>query len=200
MALACLVLVSCPQPKQPETWEEIKTFKGLDGTWATTFDSGEDGEDLAKDFSSIATVYSANAFITIKGEKIQQYNSISIDMTAEIDKGLETAPAGVEADVLWEALKNYWITASNAYDDMEFSFSSGRPYLIILTSEPYTVSEEDLFFEDEYDSSKWCVNNTKTKLKNIITYRKYDEETGEPLLDENGNPVMVTEEMILVKK
>ncbi len=162
MAIVCLVLVGCPQPEQPETWEEIKTLKGLDGTWVTTFDSGDDGEDLAKDFSSNATVYSANAFITIKGDKIQQYNSISIDMTAEIEKGLETAPPGVEADVLWEGLKNYWITASKAYDDMEFSFSSGRPYLIIITEKPYEISEEEIF-----NGKVISVNNKKNRIKMV---------------------------------
>ena len=165
MALVCLVLVGCPQPEQPETWTEISSFDGLDGTWVTTFDSGDDGEDLAKDFSSIATVYSANAYITIKGDKIQQYNSISIDMTAEIEKGLETAPAGVEADVLWEALKNYWITASKNYEGYEFSFSSGRPYLIIVTEKPYEISEDEIFDGEAVIS----VNNKKNRIKMVYS-------------------------------
>mgnify|MGYP007111757146 CR=1 FL=1 len=92
---------------------------------------------------------------------------------------------GATTDDLWKGMKEYWETELEELD-YEISFSSGRPYIMIFTDEPYTVSEEELFYEGEYGSSKWCVNNTKTKLKNINCYPAYDEETGEPLVDENG--------------
>ena len=164
MALLCLVLVGCPQPEQPETWTEISSFAGLDGTWVTTFDSGDDGEDLAKDFSSIATVYSANAFMTIKGDKIQQYNSISIDMTPALESSLEQAP-GATTDDLWKGMKDYWTTASKNYEGYEFSFSSGRPYLIIITEKPYEISEDEIFDGEAVIS----VNNKKNTIKMVYS-------------------------------
>ena len=201
MALACLVLVGCPQPEQPETWEEIKTLKGLDGTWVSNIDLGEEGDYIAGSFGTGATATGSVSLI-IKGDSYKAINSISIDMTTVLENALKDNPdaVGATTDDLWKGMKEYWEESAEDFEDYEISFSSGRPYLIILTSEPYTVSEEDLFYEDEYNSSKWSVNNTKTKLKNINCYQEYDEETGEPLVDENGNPVMEIEEMILVKK
>jgi hypothetical protein len=127
--------------------------------------------------------------------------SLSIDMTTVLENALKDNPdaVGATTDDLWKGMQEYWETELEELD-YEISFSSGRPYIMIFTSEPYPVSEENLFYEDEYDSSKWCVNNTKTKLKNINCYPVYDEETGEPLVDENGILVKKIEEMIFVKK
>jgi uncharacterized lipoprotein YehR (DUF1307 family) len=202
MALACLVLVSCPQPEQPETWKEITTFKGLDGTWVgvSNVDLEEDVEDLEEIFGDGATATQSFS-LTIKGDSYMVTESLSIDMTTVLENALKDNPdaVGATTDDLWKGMQEYWETELEELD-YEISFSSGRPYIMIFTDEPYPVSEENLFYEDEYDSSKWCVNNTKTKLKNINCYPAYDEETGEPLVDENGILVKKIEEMIFVKK
>ena len=179
MALLCLAFVGCKEP-EPETWTKITTFKGLDGTWECKADMVE------SDMPAIEGVtVSGVGYLKIDGDNISTKSSMVVDFTAMIDQ-VATA-SGMSADEYWASFK----------ESMEegMTCSEGRPYTMSEVTEWELVDEAEAFGDGEV-----YVNNKKTKIKAVSLYPKYDEETGDEILDDSGKPVMEKVEMIFVKK
>ena len=202
MVLACLFIVGCDNPNGPanggtqnggssntvkETWTKITTFKGLDGIWECTMEVEAEAE-------GIKLKASATLGLKIEGEKCSQKQITVVDYTPMIEAMTEGSEDS--ADKVWASVKEYLKENFDPGDDSSCSFSEGKPYTMTESMDWQEVDEEDLF----YDGVEVFVNNTKTKIKAIESEPMYDEETGEPVLDENGQPVMEKVTMIFVKK
>ena len=181
MALLCLAFVGCKEP-EPETWTKITTLKGLDGTWECTMEEEVEEEGIKIKASMIQRV-------KIDGEKVSSNLTQVVDYTSMIETMAEELE--ISADEFWAEFKDEF----EEVEDWSFSYSEGKPYTVTGTTDWDEMDENDMF-----DGVEVFVNNTKTKIKVIESYPKMDEETWEPVLDENGQPVMETVEMIFVKK
>ena len=176
MALACLVLVGCPQPEQPkqeESWTEVKSPDGLDGTWVSGYNMW-----LMVDRNT-KTVVSSDIEVIWKIDEEKLYETQKEDFTSFIEKKSEIT--GKSESELWEIQKGQ-------YSDYEeyFSYTDTKPYIETMNFEHDAKS----FFEDR--NIPICVNANRTKLKVILTMNG--------VYDENGNAVDRTIELILVKK
>ena len=83
MALVCLVLVGCPQPEQPkqeESWTEVKSPDGLDGTWVSGYNMW-----LMVDRNT-KTVVSSDIEVIWKIDEEKLYETQKKDFTSFIEK------------------------------------------------------------------------------------------------------------------
>ncbi len=201
MVLACLFIVGCDNPNGPanggtqnggsgnngnptvkETWTKITTFKGLDGIWECTMEEEVEEE-------GIKLKASATLGLKIEGEKCSQKQITVVDYTPIIEA--LAVEGEITADELWAEFVKSFVEDK----DWSFSYSEGKPYTVTGTMDWQEADENDMF-----DGVEVFVNNTKTKIKAIESVPMYDEETWEPVLDENGQPVMEKVTMIFVKK
>ena len=147
MAVVCLAFVGCPSTTAPDTWTEVSTFDGLDGTWKTTMTVKKQGIEAE-----------ATMIVTIKGEKADMITSVKMDMTAIIDA--QASGDKELADEVWQVMKSQENTEE--YDGVEVSFSEGRPYIMTQTTTIPNCS-----FDELADGATIYVNGNKTKLKMV---------------------------------
>ena len=172
MAVLCLVLVGCPQPEEPETWTEVRSPVGLDGTWVSGYNMWKMVDRNTK------TVVSLNHEITWKIDEEKLIEIQKNDYTSYIEKKAEIT--GKSESDLWEIQKNQY--SSSEY----FSYSDTKPYIETVNI-PFDA--KDIL---EKRNPPVYVNADKTKLKAIMNF--------ENVYDKNGNVTDRTIEMILVKK
>ncbi len=176
MALVCLVLVGCPQPEQPkqeETWTEVKSPVGLDGTWVSSYNMW-----LMVDRNT-KTVVSSDIEVIWKIDEEKLYETQKEDFTSFIEKKSEIT--GKSESELWEIQKGQ-------YSDYEeyFSYTDTKPYIETVNI-PFDAKDAL-----EKRNPPVYVNADKTKLKVIMNF--------ENVYDKNGNVTDRTIEMIFVKQ
>ena len=175
MALVCLVLVGCPQPEQPkqeETWTEVKSPDGLNGTWVSGYNMW-----LMVDRNTNTLVSSNIDVIWELDEKTIKETSKK-DYTSYVEKKSEIT--GKSESEIWEYQKKQ-------YPGLDFvSYTEEKPYLEIFVME----NDSELVFEKR--EPPIYVNADMTKLKVINTM--------ENVYDENGKGTDRTIEMIFVKQ
>lgn len=172
MALLCLVLVGCPQPEEPETWTEVRSSVGLDGTWVSSYNMW-----LMVDRNT-NTLVSSDIEVIWKIDEEKLYETQKEDFTSFIEKKSEIT--GKSESELWEIQKNQY--SSSEY----FSYSDTKPYIETVNI-PFDA--KDIL---EKRNPPVYVNADKTKLKVIMNF--------ENVYDKNGNVTDRTIEMIFVKQ